>query len=632
MAGARSFVLFVDDQGLAPERQQVARAALERFVDQGLRDGDEVIFATSSGDSWWAARMPEGREDLRALAARVRGRGLSETAVDSMSQWEAYRITNVEGFAQTRGEAMGGGLVTVDPLAGTISRRDVVAGAIVAERVFARWMERRVCDPYAPEVCRSAIRRRAQEVDIVRLNRTRAVLRGVDQAVFALSGQRGRKAFVLLSEGFLHDASLGELSDVAGRCREANIAVYSLDPRGLLAAAEDRAAAASGGPPDAAEMGLMQAERVEFESAGSAALAENTGGFAVRHSNDLAAELARVAEESRVYYLLGFTPPAGKGPRDWRALRVQVKRPGLRVRARKGYTLRSVAEIAAAEEARRATRRGRRQDAEQEAPPVPVEVARALASAADRGDIPLRASAYVLDQTASGALRTLVAVEVDLSRVANLGGDERPRTVLSLSVAVAHRDTARTQRVDQRIEVDAGAGAPDFDGWLALSREFDLPPGVAQARAVVRDEFLGRVGAATVRFEVPDPAGLRLSTPILTHRMLAATPGAPSRPLVLARREFAARGLLYCLFQVFGAGSATEVDAFYVLRTASGRIIQRGLSTALEAGQGGPPTRLLGLPLDGLTPGDYELLIRVRDLATETEAERLEPLRLMTPG
>ena len=89
-------------------------------------------------------------------------------------------------------------------------------------------------------------------------------------------------------------------------------------------------------------------EQTEFVAAGSEGLAEDTGGFAVRDTNDLAAGAARVADESRTYYLLGYAPPEGKGPRDWRKLKVEVKRPGLKVRARKGYTLRTTAEIAAA--------------------------------------------------------------------------------------------------------------------------------------------------------------------------------------------------------------------------------------------------------------------------------------------
>ena len=65
---------------------------------------------------------------------------------------------------------------------------------------------------------------------------------------------------------------------------------------------------------------------------------------------------------------------------------------------------------------------------------------------------------------------------------------------MSLSISATHRDTGKTQRIDQRIEVDS-ASLKAWEGWLALSREFDLPPGVAQARVVVRDEFLGRAWA-----------------------------------------------------------------------------------------------------------------------------------------
>jgi VWFA-related protein len=57
---ASSFVLLVDDLSLAPSRSETVRTALTRFLAEGARDGDELIFATTSGDTWWTARMPEG--------------------------------------------------------------------------------------------------------------------------------------------------------------------------------------------------------------------------------------------------------------------------------------------------------------------------------------------------------------------------------------------------------------------------------------------------------------------------------------------------------------------------------------------------------------------------------------------
>jgi hypothetical protein len=463
-----------------------------------------------------------------------------------------------------------------------------------------------------------------------RRNRTRDTLAAIDLAVFTLTGIRGRKALLLLTEGFLNDHDLDLAHEVAGRCREANIAVYSLDMRGLMTGL---AAAEATGTPSTAELGLMQMEQTEAQAAGSVGLAEDTGGLAVRHTNDLGAGALRVAEESRVYYLLGYVPPEGKGPRNWRKLQVKVTRPGLTVRARKGYTLRTTAEIVAAAEARLASER------RPSAPLVPADVARALASVRETDAIPLRAMAYTLEGRPSGAVRTLIAVEADMRSLANLGGEDHPRTVVTLSVAAAHRDTGKVQRLDQRIEVEAvaaraGAGRPSSawdEGWLALSRDFDLPPGVNQARIVMRDEFLGRIGALTLRFVVPPAAGLRLSTPLLTNRVLISRDG-PARPILVARRDFFASYPLYCQFEVFGAaawgGAGSAVQASYELRRLNGEVVRQSEPSLVSPSADGRLVRLLAMTLDGIPEGDYELVVRVEDKATGQTRERIEPLRI----
>jgi hypothetical protein len=469
------------------------------------------------------------------------------------------------------------------------------------------------------------VQARAQAVDLRRANRTREVLAAVDRAVFALSGVRGRKALLLLTEGFLNDADLPGGQSVAGRCREANIAVYALDVRGLITGLPG---ADQVGAPSSTELGLMQMEQVDFEAAGSVELAEDTGGFALRNTNDVPGGAARVGEESRVYYLLGYSPPPGKGPRDWRSLKVEVRQPGLRVRSRKGYTLRTVAEIAAAEaqlvsKARPRPAKGTEAGAG-EAPPLPPDVARALAAAHDADAIPLRAMAYVFETRPGGTLRTVIAVEAATSSLANLGGEEQPRTVLSLSIVATHRDTGRVLRFDQRVEVDAKATRA-WKGWLVVSRQFELPPGVAQARVVVRDEFLGRLGAVTVRFVVPPATGLRLSTPILNSRLRSGREVAPLA--LLARRAFVPSGLLYCQFQVLGAavpgGAGPRVEASFELRRRGGEVVRRGPPSLVEPSPEAHLVRLLGLPLDGLAEGEYELLLRIRDVTTgETREDR----------
>ncbi|HEY2942049.1 MAG TPA: VWA domain-containing protein [Vicinamibacteria bacterium] len=648
-ATASSFVLLVDDMSLAPSRQETVRTALTRFLTDGVRDGDELIYATTSGDAWWTTRTPEGREDVLALVGRVRGRSLADTGKDAVSEWEAYRISHWEG----RGEGEAGGGAATGPPSGSLAPQpgrptSAVAGSSTTQRVVDRYYQNRICIPdlpaaTPPSVCRGLVFARAQQVDARRRNRTRDTLAAIDRVVFTLTGIRGRKALLLLTEGFLNDPDLDLAQEVAGRCREANIAVYSLDVRGLITGL---AAADAAGTPNTAELGAMQVEQIEAQAAGSVGLAEDTGGFAVRNTNDLGGGAARIGEESRVYYLLGYAPPEGKGPRDWRTLRVEVGRPGLKVRARKGYTLRTAAEIATAAEARLAaqsrpasTKAGPVQAAAR-APLLPADVARALAGGRETDAIPLRAMAYAFEGRPAGAVRTLIAIEADMRSLANLGGEEHPRTVVTLSIAAAHRDSGQTQRINQRIELEAGPGdagatrpsAAWDEGWLALSRELDLLPGVTQARIVMRDEFLGRLGALTLRFVVPPAAGLRLSTPVITNRVSAARAGLPSRPVLVAHREFPSGDRLYCQFEVFGAarrrGAGPQVEASYELRRRDGDVVRRSEPSLVSPSADGRLLRLLALPLDGIAQGDYELVLRIEDKATGQSQERIEPLRV----
>jgi hypothetical protein len=64
-------------------------------------------------------------------------------------------------------------------------------------------------------------------------------------------------------------------------------------------------------------------------------LAEATGGRAALNSNRLAA-LERAEEDTRSYYLLGISPVWQADDRDHR-IELEVRRPGLDVRARHGF-------------------------------------------------------------------------------------------------------------------------------------------------------------------------------------------------------------------------------------------------------------------------------------------------------
>jgi len=134
-----------------------------------------------------------------------------------------------------------------------------------------------------------------------------------------------RKTLVVVSEGFSQaprrrgDESLPTLEGVIRSANRAGASIYPIDPRGLVAA--------------------RGSDEVGRDTAGQdalLALANDTGGRAVLRSADLADDLSRIARDASSYYLITFQSEREADGR-FHALDVRVRRPGVQLRARKGY-------------------------------------------------------------------------------------------------------------------------------------------------------------------------------------------------------------------------------------------------------------------------------------------------------
>jgi VWFA-related protein len=306
----RAFILVLDDLGMTLRDVTDARRAISSFVDRSLLGGDRVALSSTGGEPWWTGRIPEDRDVLLARIARLQGRGQDPAlSIDYMSDYEAY-VINRRGSASS-----------------------------IGDRVAARWLKANQCSREMQ--CASLVRARAAAVDAVRRSRTLALLEALSRSMESLASMRGRKALMLFSRGFSEDPDI-DLREVMTSSREANAAVYFIDVRGLEAlSAIGMPSVAEGGPaPAPADRTTRSIEDSVLDSAGARSLAEETGGFAVRNTNNLAAAMERVAAETRTYYLLGFHPASGKPPGEWRRLGLKVAAKGLSVRARRGYRLR----------------------------------------------------------------------------------------------------------------------------------------------------------------------------------------------------------------------------------------------------------------------------------------------------
>ena len=142
---------------------------------------------------------------------------------------------------------------------------------------------------------------------------------GVDQ----LECDADRMALALLN----HDRRLRDIEDAANR---ANVTFYPVYAQGLTPF--DAPIGPERPPPpsvDAANLGARQNSLRE--------LAENTDGTAVIGTNDIERGLRRIAADLSSYYLLGYYSTNTKLDGRFRSIEVKLKRPGVQVRARRGY-------------------------------------------------------------------------------------------------------------------------------------------------------------------------------------------------------------------------------------------------------------------------------------------------------
>ena len=118
------------------------------------------------------------------------------------------------------------------------------------------------------------------------------------------------------------DRTGDRLSRLIDAARAANVAIYTLDPRGLVA--PSTAGAGAPAPERLDSLGVLRQ------------LADATGGRALINTNDLAGALDRVAAENRAYYLLGYAPREGSSRRP-RRLKVTTRAAGVALLHRTTY-------------------------------------------------------------------------------------------------------------------------------------------------------------------------------------------------------------------------------------------------------------------------------------------------------
>ncbi|HSC25839.1 MAG TPA: VWA domain-containing protein [Vicinamibacterales bacterium] len=129
--------------------------------------------------------------------------------------------------------------------------------------------------------------------------------------------------------------------DIVNLANWANASFYTVDPRGLPAF--DSPIGPKRPPPPHVDQAILRNRINTLRT-----LADATDGIAAVESNDLDESIRRIVDDLTSYYLLGYYSTNTKLDGRYRTIDVRVKRPGVHVRARRGYQAPTEEEVAAA--------------------------------------------------------------------------------------------------------------------------------------------------------------------------------------------------------------------------------------------------------------------------------------------
>lgn len=297
----RLYVLMLDDIHTGAQRSLRVRQAGKQFIERNLGANDLMAVVFSSGRTDGAQDFTNNRRLLAQAVDKFMGRKLPSAYLNKL---DAYNLARASGQVTTVRDAD----------------------------------------------------------DAERLHNARSLLSMVTNLSDWLSGIHGRrKAVVLISEGLDYNiwdtmgalqgetaivasgrASgvelVSEVQDAIAAATRANVNFYAVDPRGLYAMGDEIMQASPPVEADAIGLGLSTLhDELRISQDSLRTLAEETGGFASLSSNDFSTAFQRIVDENSSYYVLGYHSTNEKRDGRFRRIEVRLTRPGLTVRARKGY-------------------------------------------------------------------------------------------------------------------------------------------------------------------------------------------------------------------------------------------------------------------------------------------------------
>ena len=412
------------------------------------------------------------------------------------------------------------------------------------------------------------------------------ILTGEDPASPAAVWERQQQLFDPYTPDSQITARQRQLHEAAN---SANVSIYTVDPtlRGDLRSMDVDVSTRSAG--DAGRL-----SSIEFQSSLDSLrdslkdAATATGGESFVYWTDLGAVLATIEKDSSRFYLLTYAAPPPEGDGQYHNIRVEVNRPDLTVRERRGYIDLPLDE-----------RRSR-------------EVIGALTLPGAVTGPPVFARAFHRwSSDGESIVQLAIAIDPTTDKTTNNATTDNTLLVEPSSLvfhAAAIADNGRT--VDEVHQGVRSLFGPADSGNLAAIWPFryvydwTLPSGTYVLRVVIEDEVTGELSATQIKVEVPN-----INDDWHASDLILATTNGSAPPLPLVVDEATEDTQLIVYVEVAGgdepvlSGSVFSADGIALLAPLPPVSLQK------QAGIHRGALRLKGMP-----PGEIILQVAITDV------------------
>jgi VWFA-related protein len=416
----------------------------------------------------------------------------------------------------------------------------------------------------------------------------------------------------LTRDGIENQASLRAAINAAVR---ANLAIYSLDTRGLQAVspvgdASTASLRGSGGFNGSAIQNNMNANFDSQETLTT--LSADTGGKAFLDDNDFAPAFAQIQKDSSAYYVVGYNSSDTTRDGRYRKLTVKVNRPGVKLEYRKGYY--------APADFKHSGKEDREQELNEE-----------LASDLPSTDVAMYLESYYF-RTDENRFYVPVSLIVPGSQIPFTKGGDKDKATLDVIGEVIDEFKRPIGHVRETVKLSVDEQQQVKQKNIQYSTSFSLPPGKYTLKFVVRENESGHMGSFETDFVLPDwkKVPMKMSSILLaSQRVPAKVNGKQVNPLIHDGQAYVPNishvfrqgQHLYLLYEVYApakvkqaADAATKVPKGAINLISSLELIQGSTkvfetpvvqaTSVNEAGRDAVAFSL-DVPLDTLKPGSY---------------------------